>query len=220
MSKTTGKSGVDWSKAPEGATHYKIFPKGQLSLWYKEGMYWDSDNKKYCPSQDWFTKNYYKFITKEDDLEMYKQVVKQVSSVGDLETGMFVFMQDGYSAYVNKDYSGKVGFLYTHGHTDMNYLMSMNYRGLVYTPNPDVNITHWGYSLNGERYPVATSEADIKIKELEATIAAAILMHIVEEQRGELLSKTTLDLIYSFVRNGFNRELKQFFYPKKGKGND
>ena len=50
-------------------------------------------------------------------------------------------------------------------------------------------------------------------------LEAAILMHLVDEQRDEL-SKTTLDLIYSFVRNGVNRELKQFFYPKKGKGND
>ena len=45
-------------------------------------------------------------------------------------------------------------------------------------------------------------------------LEAAILMHLVDEQRDEL-SKNTLDLIYSFVRNGFNRELTQFFYPKK-----
>lgn len=52
-------------------------------------------------------------------------------------------------------------------------------------------------------------------RETAFNLEAAILMHIVEEQRGELLSKTTLDLIYSFVRNGIDRELKQFFYPKK-----
>ena len=170
MSKTTGKSGVDWSKAPEGATHYKIFPKGQTTLWYKEGMYWDSDNKKYYPSQGWFTNNYYKFITKEEDLEMDE---KEISCIEDLQTGMFVFMQDGYSAYVNIDDRGRIGFLFTNQHSAVNYVMQSGFNGLEYSPNKDFSITHWGYSLAGERYPVATSEADIKIKELEATIALA-----------------------------------------------
>lgn len=162
------KSGVTWEFANCSATHYKagLFYRCKDGEWeYKEYGDWTKSSN----SPDWFKDA----ISKEEDLKMNKQVVKQVSCVGDLETGMFVFMQDGYSAYVNKDYSGKVGFLYTHGHTDMNYLMSMNYRGLEYKPNPDVNITHWGYSLNGERYPVAQSQTDIKIKELEDTIAQA-----------------------------------------------
>jgi len=50
-------------------------------------------------------------------------------------------------------------------------------------------------------------------------IESAILMDIVDNTRDKL-SKSTLDLIYSFVRNGVNRELKQFFYPKKRDGND
>jgi hypothetical protein len=50
-------------------------------------------------------------------------------------------------------------------------------------------------------------------------IEIAILMDIVDNTR-DTLSKSTLNLIYAFVRNGTNRELTQFFYPKKGNGND
>lgn len=46
------------------------------------------------------------------------------------------------------------------------------------------------------------------------TVEATILMDIVGNSR-DTISRETLDLIYSFVRNGINRELKQFFYPKK-----
>ncbi len=167
-----GKSGADWSIAPEGATHYR---ENNNSFYrYSDGWeYYDRYGKEWvesCTGKGYLQAH---VISKEEDLKMNKEAVKQVSCVADLETGMFVFMQDGYSAYVNKDDSGNVGFLYTHGHTDMNYLMSMNYRGLEYKPNPDVNITHWGYSLNGERYPVAQSQTDAKIKELEDTIAQA-----------------------------------------------
>ena len=98
---------------------------------------------------------------------------KEVSCIEDLQTGMFVFMQGGYSAYVNIADCGGIGFLFTNQHMDVNHVMQSGFNGLEYTPNEDISITHWGYSLVGRRFPVTTSEADIKIKELEATIALA-----------------------------------------------
>lgn len=167
-----GKSGIDWSKAPEGATHYR---ENNSSFYRYSGgwEYYDSYNKEWeesCTGKGYLQAH---LIFGGDDLEMNKQVAKQVSCVGDLETGMFVFMQYGRSAYVNKDAYGNVGLLFTRGEEKPNHPMSNAYRGLEYTPNKNYDITHWSYSLNGERYPVAQSQTGAKIKELEDTIAQA-----------------------------------------------
>lgn len=163
-------SKADWSKAPEGTTHILLAD----NTWYNASdlenvIFWAFGANKWMRSSCWYDKSY-KFITKEEDLEMYK---KEISCIEDLQTGMFVFMQGGHSAYVNIDDRGRIGFLFTNQHSDVNYTMQSAFDGLEYSPNKDISITHWGYSLAGERYPVVTSEADIKIKELEATIALA-----------------------------------------------
>lgn len=61
---------------------------------------------------------------------------------------------------------------------------------------------------------VATLSNVVNDSDKASDIEIAILMDIVDNTRDKL-SRGTLDLIYSFVRNGINRELKQFFYPKK-----
>jgi len=62
--------------------------------------------------------------------------------------------------------------------------------------------------------PTLTLSNVVNDSDKASDIEIAILMDIVDNSR-DTLSKTTLNLIYSFVRNGVNRELKQFFYPKK-----
>jgi hypothetical protein len=163
------KSKKDWRLAKDDATHvtkFGVFYKYEDNKCYvygTRGEYWsESEN-----GSRWLEDN---LISKDEDLEMYK---KEISCIEDLQTGMFVFMQGGHSAYVNIDDRGRIGFLFTNQHSDVNYTMQSAFDGLEYSPNKDISITHWGYSLAGERYLVATSEADIKIKELEATIALA-----------------------------------------------
>lgn len=75
-----------------------------------------------------------------------------------------------------------------------------------------------GISLS-ELNKVSTLHNVVNDSDKASNVEVAILMDIVENHR-QLLSKNTLDLIYSFVRNSVNRELKQFFYPKEGKSND
>lgn len=173
MSEIIGKSGFDWGNIHTSITHIARDSVGYVYGYFiKDGKLYES----FRGSLPVVVTNYCgdKLISKEEDLGMNKkEVLKQVSCIEDLQTGMFVFMQGGYSAYVNKDDRGRIGFLFTNQHSGVNYVMQSGFDGLEYSPNKDINITHWGYSLEGERHPVATSEAKIKIKELEATIALA-----------------------------------------------
>ena len=82
MSNMIGKiSGMDWSKAPEGAKfvdmEYRIYVKGEFGYWWSDGRYVDNLNL------EWGTDRY---ISKEEDLGLNTKVVK---SFDDVEVGMF-----------------------------------------------------------------------------------------------------------------------------------
>lgn len=163
MSKMIGKiSGADWSEAPEGATHYKhsVFYRQHQGVWeylYKTWWIKSSNNSN---TNSWF-KN---AVSKDEDLQMNtKEVSKQVSSIEDLELGMFLRVDHGSSPYViceltPNNISVVIVGSYPHTYNNTNFS----------------NYSSWSYTYNGEYTPIVKeTEADIKIKELEATIELA-----------------------------------------------
>lgn len=164
MSNTIGKSGFDWKIAPNMATHkfkgnneyYKKI-NNKWYWWYYSELSWkpsvlttDLDVSYYC-------------ISKEEDLQMNVKT-KVVKGVEDLETGMWVKSSIGKKCIVwrfNKDSTICV--------TDISCDISQNHYQV-----PISSFTSWSYTYNGEYTPIVReTEAEKKIKELEATIALA-----------------------------------------------
>jgi hypothetical protein len=181
------KSGIDWNKAPEGATHYlqdidNFYKKvGNKWVWKWKGAVGNTWDTSEMAEEDILAKA----INKREDLWMNK--IKVVKSIEDLEEGMFVFFEDKdypvVPAYVHRSQNG-IGLLFTNCNTEVNYTMQRFYEGLHYSPNNNYNITHWSWSLNGERYAVVEeSEEDRRIKELQDTInKASVTLKEAQEQ--------------------------------------
>lgn len=155
MSNTIGKSGLGWASAPEGATHYKegIFYYNWRGKW----KYWDIVwYTSVCPSE------YFEdAISKEEDLAA---PIKTVSSVEDLEVGMFIRDRQGNIRVIVSD-------------TPLAFCSTSNaipYCSEVTDTFSNNCMAGWSYTYNGEYAPIVKeSEADIKIKELEETIKLA-----------------------------------------------
>ena len=155
MNKMIGvKSGVDWSKAPEGTTHYKhnLFYRQHAGVWECHNDYW----LKSSNVDSWFNDA----VSKEEDLGMDK---KEVKSVSDLTVGMFV-----RTPYVRDPY------LICDIHGDQVDTILIDHDMFTYRNSPVTAFESWSYTYSGEYTPIVKeTEAEIKIKELEATIALA-----------------------------------------------
>lgn len=157
-----GKSGIDWSKAPKDATHYKVKPEGSLACWYKARFYWEDAYDRWDMSSDWSnTSGTFEFIPKKEDLEMSKEVTKQVSGIKDLEVGMFLRHKEPTMCYLVVSLKPFM-------------VCAMSLGCGVYSQSDLDNFKAWSYTYNGEYTPIVQqSETDIKIKELEETITQA-----------------------------------------------
>lgn len=155
MSKIIGKSGVDWSKAPDGATHYKhnLFYRQHLSVWECHNDYW----LKSSHVDSWFKDA----VSKEEDLGMNSK--KEDKTVADLDIGIFVKWPSSSCCYVFIDKDTLLSF-----ETGNKFHKSVGFT------DESLAKAYWSYTYNGEYTPIVKeSEADIKIKELEETIALA-----------------------------------------------
>ncbi len=164
MSKMIGKSGVDWSKAPEGATYvrsdteayYKINRDGDIFMVNHHGAVLSSFRSvehltSYCNCE---------LISKEEDLEMTKEV-KQVRSVEDLEVGMFVW-------------SGSYKYVVLEVNSNRFDVANVGSSGEVFRNQSFNWVESWSYTYNGEYTQVIKeTEAERKIKELEETVKSA-----------------------------------------------
>ena len=173
MNKMIGKiSNKDWSGAPEGATHtfrhkyedahqqdgYYKLKDGKIYYWRTLGDWWDTTTHSHLELAVYC-------VSKEEDLRMdKKEVSKQVSCVEDLEVGMWLKSDIGQKCVVwhnNRDLTLNVvavgiDFAHIHHRAALNSFVS------------------WSYTYNGEYTPIVKeTEAEVKIRELEATIALA-----------------------------------------------
>lgn len=160
MNKMIGKiSNKDWSLAKDDATHvtkFGVFYKYEANKCYvygTSGEYWsESEN-----GSRWLEDN---LISKEEDLEMGK---KEDKTVKDLGVGVFVRWHYSADPYVFLDKDTLLSFS-----TGDKFLRDVGFT--------DKSLTEasWSYTFDGEYTPIVKeTEADIKIKELEATIALA-----------------------------------------------
>lgn len=127
-------------------------------MWYY--YYYNSNSNDWCRSLNstaWFKDS----VSKEDDLKMSKEAGKQVSCIEDLEIGMFLkhIVPDNYYLVVSLTPLG---------------LKSVTESTGVYTQSDLSNFSAWSYTYKDNYQPfIKVSETDIKIKELEDTIAQA-----------------------------------------------
>ena len=171
MNKMIGKiSNKDWSGAPEGATHtfrhkyedahqqdgYYKLKDGKIYYWRTLGDWWDTTTHSHLELAVYC-------VSKEEDLEMNtKEVAKQVSCIEDLEVGMFFKTDMSHILITSKGFGKVCGLCVKSG------------MGATYTTDGFTCLRSWSYTYTGEYTPIViVSEADIKIKELEATIALA-----------------------------------------------
>jgi len=164
MTNMIGKSGVDWSKAPEGATHRnKNHPNTNLREWYKEDgsefgqVWWEREER-------WMVMNSSRCecISKEEDLPVVKQVAKQVKAIEDLEVGMFL-KGDG-DAIIRLIIRADRQSFRTYG-------MST---GSEATRSTLDDFTHWSYTYAGEYTPIIKETAKEKaIKAAQEEITQA-----------------------------------------------
>lgn len=171
-------SKADWSKdAPEGATHVGVHSNN--IMFYKQDelfwWFWSDNSESWVISEDQYRSDY-TLYSKDEDLKM-----KEVKSIKDLESGMFVKFADNSIevALITHDM--------THSQTTFNFIKNNNimsndfmyyhYKGLSYSPNSDYDIVSWSYTLKGEYTPVIKepelTPEQLKINELEETIANA-----------------------------------------------
>lgn len=168
MNKMIGKiSKKDWSVAPEGATHtfrqkyedarqqdgYYKLKDGKIYYWRTVGDWWDATTHSHLELAVYC-------VSKEEDLGMDK---KEVKSVSDLTVGMFL-----RTPYVRDPY------LICDIHGDQIDTVLIDHDMFTYRNSPVSAFESWSYTYNGEYTPIVKeTEAEIKIKELEATIALA-----------------------------------------------
>ena len=155
MSNMIGKSGVDWSECVD-ASYYKsgLFYKvigGDWHYWGGSVVWMPSSN---CNS--WFNDA----LSKEEDLQMNVKT-KVVKGIEDLEVGMFLYNNINKYCVLGVT-GGKVDSIILTGSIHNTYNSSFDCFDL------------WSYTYNGEYTPIVKeTEAEKKIKELEATIALA-----------------------------------------------
>lgn len=167
MSKNSiGISGIDWSGFPDDATHFKA------GLAYRKiGVVWEYFKVDYwCQSSNndyWFKDA----LTKEKDLEMdKKEVAKQVRSVDDLELGMFLKSETGNVVVVTRDAWRGNNLKFFSCSNMANAQVAQNGAGKEFYDK----FHSWSYTYSGEYTPIIKeTEAERKIKELEATIELA-----------------------------------------------
>jgi hypothetical protein len=156
MNNMIGKSGKDWGRAPEGATHVyvELFYRFRDDSW----EYFSDDRSSWVKSQNADTWNNEKLISKEEDLEMNKKIV---SSIKDLEVGMF--LESISNTYVVTSIQD--------GTFTVVVLVNGNYH---YDKQRLESFKSWSYTYNGEYTPIVKEDPkDLKIRELENTIAEA-----------------------------------------------
>lgn len=168
-----GLSGIDWSKAPEGATHVlksTVDSLDGLGIWYQKHKHcwvvyklspWTRDNFTwyYSRNQHMPESN---FISKEEDLKVGKPI-KEVKCIEDLELGMFVK-------------SNATLFIIHKGiHCSEIWYATDNSLGThLLRPSEFKSLKSWSYTYKGEYTPIIhESEKDKKLRELEETIATA-----------------------------------------------
>jgi hypothetical protein len=177
MNKMVGKiSNKDWDKAPEGATHtfrhkyedahpqdgYYKLKDGKIYYWRTVGDWWDATTHSHLELAVYC-------ISKEEDLRMNVKT-KVVKGVEDLELGLFLKDDSGNIVVVTRN-CGKVSgkSFYTCCNTG-NGNVAQNGAGETFYNN----FISWSYTYSGEYTPIVKeTEAEKKIKELEATIALA-----------------------------------------------
>ena len=169
MSNMIGKkSGVDWSKAPESAQYYCIKTKN----WYK---YYDNDwyyalgldsserawgissNLRYKNLNEGLRSSENNLISKEGDLK----VSKTVSSIEDLEIGMFLKIRSYTYVII--------------AHYGTNFTVAIVDRSNTEYPMQTLDIFEsWSYTYNGEYTPIVKepveTEAQKKAKELQKVL--------------------------------------------------
>lgn len=172
MSNSIGlKSGKDWIKAPDGATHVR--DDGVSWYKYEKGrLYYDPYFAPFM-GNGWSVSGYAnvesfnredgaKLISKEEDLGMNKET-KVVKGIEDLEDGLFFRTDTGYTYVV----------LYGDGVEKQCWNM-YNCNSAVWGVTGFDKIISWSYTYNGEYIPIVKeTEEERKIKELEATIELA-----------------------------------------------
>jgi hypothetical protein len=154
MTNMIGKSGVDWSKAPEGSTHRNI-NHGKMfdghREWYKDDdtefgqVYWPEDKcwvamkNKRC-----------KCISREEDLP----VVKQVKTIADLEVGMFLKNTDGVIRLLLRQPGNLSQFITLNMDTKVESRWT--------TPELELQVDSWSYTYAGEYTPIIKETAKQK----------------------------------------------------------
>lgn len=167
----------NWSNAPDGATH--TFRHKYENGFNQDGYYKVKDvNTYYWRAIDceWGITTHSQLeiskycVSKEEDLGMDKKETKVVRGVEDLEIGLFL-KDDSDNIVVVTRNCGKVSGkpFYTCCNTG-NTLIAQNGAGKEYYDK----FTSWSYTYDGEYTPIVKeTEAERKIKELEATIELA-----------------------------------------------
>lgn len=163
------KSGIDWSGAPEDATHVYIGSRSmhRFSTFRKNINFHTQKLQAWRDNEwvDWWVGCPEQYISKEEDLGMNK-------TINDIEVGMFL-----------KSDTGAIGLVLTNN--DNIHMCLVNYS--VVGVELSNTITHWtkrelftkkfsySYTYDGEYLPFTEveSEKDKKIKELKETINQA-----------------------------------------------
>lgn len=180
MGNMIGKvSKKDWSLAPKQATHY--FPRDDS--WYDASdlenvrflVFSRRGNEHWGSSSCWYNASYQdKFISKEEDLGMDKKedkvVTKQVRGVDDLELGMFLKSETGNVVVVTQAVGKDLHIEFFSCSNMANANVARNGAGREFYDK----FNSWSYTYNGKYTPIVKeTEAERKIKELEATIELA-----------------------------------------------
>lgn len=162
MNKMIGKSGINWSKAPEGTTHYKhsLFYRQHTGVWEYHNNYW----LKSSNVDSWFNDA----VSKEEDLQMStKEVSKQVSSIKDVPEGWFIKWQKPNTSKCQIYVKGMFHCFLIKDDYQVSGVERVDFSGFDYH-------SHYSETYSGEYTPIVKeTEAERKIKELEATIALA-----------------------------------------------
>lgn len=159
-------SKADWGKAPKGATHRALEDSGVINKWLmntEDGIcYWGGDSWILYTFHHCGLQHLSKSVSKEEDLKMSIKVVK---SVDDLEIGMFIKAPNSEVRVVTLLKTGEV----------FTALIDYDSCFAIWRSDEFSSIcASWSYTYDGEYTPIVKeTEAEAKIKELEATIALA-----------------------------------------------
>ncbi len=153
---------VDWSKAPEGATHF--CPNGVINKWYCQDQYrnwlrWSEGEWKPSSNSQYYIKQY---IPRQPTWKSLKDV--PVGTFLKNEAGDTYMWNSRTLCICNPN----------HGQNDSWEIESVeNFIGFTYKYGP-YSLISYSYTYNGEYLPlVVETEEDKQIKQLQATIDEA-----------------------------------------------